>query len=240
MLGNLLFNAGKFTDPGGTVTLEIQARDAQAKVLVTDTGIGMDEAMLGQLFQPFAQADRSLERSRGGLGLGLALAKSLAELHGGSVTASSPGLGKGSRFELTLPKAGRTETRGKGEPVQASPVQPRRVLVIEDNLDAALTLKMLLEFSGHEVITAHSGREGLAKAKGHQPEVILCDIGLPDTDGYAVAKALRADLDLRLRRLVAMTGYGQEEDKRRALEAGFDHHLTKPADPGELQRLLDF
>jgi PAS domain S-box-containing protein len=241
MLGNLIFNAGKFTDPGGTVTLEVQARGTQATVAVTDTGIGMDEAMLGRLFQPFAQADRSLDRSRGGLGLGLALAKGLAELHGGTVSASSPGLGKGSRFLLTLPAAPPPEGRRAAGPAQASPVQPHRILVIEDNVDAALTLKLLLEFSGHQVFTAHSGREGIAKARTLRPEVILCDIGLPDTDGYMVARTLRAEPGFRPYCLmVAMTGYGQPEDKQRALEAGFDHHLTKPADPSALNLLLDF
>jgi PAS domain S-box-containing protein len=240
MVGNLVLNAGKFTDRNGAVTVEIQAQDAQATVAVTDTGMGMDEAMLGRLFQPFAQADRSLDRSRGGLGLGLALVKGLAELHGGRVTASSPGLGAGSRFALTLPMASRPEGQRAGQPAQVLPLPPHRILIIEDNLDAALTLKMLLEHGGHEVVTAHSGRAGLAKAKAHRPEVIFCDIGLPDMDGYAVAQALRADPECHPALLVAMTGYGQDEDKRRALEAGFDQHLTKPADPDALQRMLAF
>jgi signal transduction histidine kinase len=239
MLGNLLLNAGKFTDPGGAVTLEIQARGAEAAVIVTDTGIGMDEAMLSRLFQPFAQADRSLDRSRGGLGLGLALTKGMAELHGGALIASSPGLGQGSRFLLTLPAAP-PQARGAESPVSARPARRHRVLVIEDNLDAALTLKLLLELSGHEVTTAHTGGEGIAQAKAQRPEVILCDIGLPDTDGYRVARTLREEPEWQPSCLVAMTGYGQPEDKRRALEAGFDHHLTKPADPEALTRLLAF
>jgi two-component system CheB/CheR fusion protein len=199
----------------------------------------MDQELLGRLFQPFEQADRTLDRSRGGLGLGLALAKSLAERHGGQLTASSPGLGQGSRFVLTLPIA----------PEPAEPAQPpapvpmartHLVLVIEDNVDVALTLKMLLEHFGHQVIVAHSGRDGLAKARSRKPAAVICDIGLPDTDGYAVARTLRADPDCRSFRLVAMTGYGRDEDKLRALEAGFDHHLTKPTNPADLERLLAF
>jgi two-component system CheB/CheR fusion protein len=239
MVGNLLINAGKFTDPGGRVVVEVLAQGPdRAEVAVTDTGIGMDADMLGRLFQPFQQADRSLDRSRGGLGLGLAVAKGLAELHGGGVTASSPGLGKGSRFVLTLPAAPGPDQAAVAPLTPAA--RPRRILVIEDNLDAALTLKMLLELSGHQVATAHTARTGLAKVRQQQPEVVFCDIGLPDTDGYTVAEALRADPAGRPPFLVAMTGYGREEDKRRALEAGFDRHLTKPADPGELQRLLAF
>jgi signal transduction histidine kinase len=240
MVGNLLFNASKFTDPGGRVTLEVQALGEHAAVVVTDSGIGMDEDMLGRLFSPFAQAERSLDRTRGGLGLGLALARSLAELHGGGLTASSPGLGRGSRFVLTLPKALAPERPRTGQEVPACHGRPRRVLVIEDNPDTALTLKLLLEGSGHEVFSAHSGRDGIALAKAHRPEVILCDIGLPDTDGYTVARTLRGDPEFLPALLVAMTGYGQDEDKRRALEAGFDRHLTKPADPDEVLRLAAF
>ena len=238
IVGNLLFNAGKFTDPGGQVSLEIRTLGAQVAVAVTDTGIGMDREMLGKLFQPFAQADRSLDRSRGGLGLGLALSKGLAELHGGSLTATSAGLGQGSRFTLTLPTAQGPEQPEAEDPGSAPTTRPHRILVIEDNRDAAYTMKMLLELSGHEVITAHSGSAGITQAKAHRPEVIFCDIGLPDMDGYAVAQTLRSDPRLRITRLVAMTGYGQEEDKRRALAAGFDRHLTKPAAPEELQRVL--
>jgi CheY-like chemotaxis protein len=222
------------------VTVEVLAQGPdRAAVAVTDTGIGMDGEMLGRLFQPFEQADRSLDRSRGGLGLGLAVAKGLAELHGGSVTAGSPGLGQGSRFVLSLPTPPGPEP-AKAQPPDPAASRPHRILVIEDNLDAALTLKLLLEHSGHEVVTAHTARTGLNKARLHRPEVVFCDIGLPDTDGYAVARTLRAEQEGRPLMLVAMTGYGQDEDKRRALEAGFDHHLTKPANPADLQRLLAF
>jgi CheY-like chemotaxis protein len=237
MVDNLLINAGKFTDPGGRVTLEIHGQGPDlAAVSVSDTGIGMDADMVGRLFQPFEQADRSLDRTRGGLGLGLALARGLAELHGGGLAAGSPGLGQGSRFVLTLPAA--APEVPVAAPAQAAPAQPHRILVIEDNPDAALTLRLLLELSGHEVILARTGGEGLAKVKTHRPEVVFCDIGLPDLDGYSVARALRGDPECRPSCLVAMTGYGRDEDKQRALAAGFDRHFTKPADPGELQRLL--
>lgn len=241
MLGNLLTNASKFTGRGGRVTLEVQAQGAHlAAVSVTDTGIGMDGELLGRLFQPFEQAERSLAGNPGGLGLGLALTKGLAELHGGRITASSPGLGQGSRFVLTLPMIAHPEQPLGAAPVPAAGPRRHRILVIEDNLDAALTLKLLLEHFGHEVATAHSGRTGLERARVLRPEVVFCDIGLPDTDGYSVARTLRSDPQFEPAYLVAMTGYGQDEDKRRALAAGFDRHLTKPTDPAELERLFAF
>jgi signal transduction histidine kinase len=241
MLGNLLTNAGKFTGRDGQVTLEVQVRDAHlGMVRVTDTGIGMAAEMLGRLFQPFEQAERSLAGNPGGLGLGLALTKGLAQLHGGGITASSPGLGQGSRFVLTLPMVAHPDQPQVAPPVPSGRSRRHRILVIEDNLDAALTLKLLLEHFGHEVATAHSGRTGLERAKALRPEVVFCDIGLPDTDGYSVARALRTDPQFEPAYLVAMTGYGQDEDKRRAQEAGFDRHLTKPTDPAELERLFSF
>ncbi|HEX2222893.1 MAG TPA: response regulator, partial [Thermoanaerobaculia bacterium] len=194
--------------------------------------------VLGHLFEPFSQAGRPSER--GGLGLGLALVRSLVELHGGTVEAHSAGLGKGAEIILWLPLEATVPASADLAP--AEPPQQerrRRCLLIEDNLDAAESMGLLLELSGHEVALAHDGPSGVEEALRFQPEVILCDIGLPGgMDGYAVARALRAEPGLEVAYLIALTGYGQEEDQRRAREAGFDAHMTKPADPDALRRLL--
>jgi PAS domain S-box-containing protein len=246
VLGNLLNNAGKFTDPGGRVAVALRAglaRGAEgAEITVEDTGIGMDPEMLERLFETFSQADRTLDRSRGGLGLGLALVKGLMDLHGGEVDAASAGLGRGSRFTLRLPLVDAVAVSPREPEEAAAPDRetgPRRVLVIEDNADAAESMQMLLELSGFEVETAMDGRAGLEAARRFQPDVVLCDIGLPGgMDGYAVARELRADDALRPVRLIALTGYGQAEDRRRAYAEGFDLHLTKPVDPALLPDLL--
>ena len=240
-LGNLLSNAGKFTDPGGRIEVGLSAGPdrASAGIEVRDDGIGMEPEMLSRLFETFSQADRTLDRSRGGLGLGLALVKGLVDLHGGEVHAASDGLGRGSRFTLRFPlvKAAVAPRREAGTPAREA--GPRRVLVIEDNVDAAESMQMLLELSGFEVATAADGCAGLDAARRFRPDVVLCDIGLPGgMDGYAVARELRADDELHSVRLIALTGYGQAEDKRRAYEEGFDLHLTKPVDPVILPDLL--
>jgi PAS domain S-box-containing protein len=241
VVGNLLHNANKFTNAGGRVTvrLTVPLGENSAVVAVRDTGIGMGPDFLSRLFEPFSQADRSIDRSRGGLGLGLALVKGLVELHGGSVRASSPGVGGGSEFTIRLPlceePSGLGQTTGRASPAGKA----LRVLVIEDNRDAAESLRMVLELAGHRVAVAHAGQTGLESARGFRPEIVLCDIGLPGgMDGYAVARALRADGELFGVTLIALTGYGQEEDQRRARQAGFDRHLTKPVDPGALAELL--
>jgi PAS domain S-box-containing protein len=239
-LGNLLHNARKFTDPGGKVTvrLEDDSRQGTASVVVCDTGIGMEPEMLERLFETFSQADRSLDRSRGGLGLGLALVKGLIEQHGGEVKADSDGPGCGSRFTIRLPRSTEPEPEVQPGPEPSLRVS-RRILVIEDHADAAESLKLLLEMSGHEVETAPDGRAGLVTALQFRPDVVLCDIGLPlGMDGYAVARALRAAEDGHRPYLVALTGYGQSEDQRLAHEAGFDRHLTKPVDLLVLERVL--
>jgi CheY-like chemotaxis protein len=240
ILGNLLANAAKYTNAGGQVTvcLTTNTDDSQAAITVRDTGIGIAPEMLRHVFESFAQADRSLERSRGGLGLGLALVKGLIELHGGVARADSPGLGCGSEFAFTLPL----------EPVRAAcrevavsagpPVRCCRILVVEDNRDAAETLRDVLELSGHQVTLAFSGPEGVAAARRVQPEVVLCDIGLPGFDGYAVAQALRQDQTTAAARLIALTGYGHEEDRRRSQEAGFEQYMVKPVNFVDLERLL--
>jgi CheY-like chemotaxis protein len=240
IVGNLLMNASKFTDRGGHVDVSLEVDEGrQAIIRVRDTGIGIDGETLSRLFEPFAQADRSMDRSGGGLGLGLALIKGLAELHGGRVQAISAGTGHGAEFVVCLPGVVRWADADGGRAAGMDrATSPQRILIIEDNADVAESLKLLLELSGNTVVVASSGPEGLEEARSLVPEVILCDIGLPGMNGYEVAKAIRRADDLRSAYLIAMTGYGQEEDRRRALEAGFDYHLTKPADPRVLERLL--
>jgi two-component system CheB/CheR fusion protein len=203
---------------------------------VRDSGVGIAPAMLGRIFQPFAQADRTLDRSTGGLGLGLALVKGVAELHGGEVSAHSDGVGKGSEFTLRLPV--RPEPAAAAQPPLAPARRARRVLVIEDNEDAAETLQAALELNGHEVAVAFDGPRGLERARAFGPEAVLCDIGLPGMDGYAVARAFRSDAALRDIPLVALTGYALPEDLERARAAGFDRHLAKPPDLATLERVL--
>jgi PAS domain S-box-containing protein len=239
-LGNLLHNAGKFTDTGGGITVAVQRDPVHgcAEVAVQDTGIGMEPEMVGRLFETFSQADHSLDRSRGGLGLGLALVKGLVDLHGGRVMAASEGLGRGSRFTLCLPLAAAPVPAGEPAPAGRA-TGALHVLIIEDHPDAAESMQMLLQLYGHEAEIALDGPAGLAAARRFRPDVVLCDIGLPGgMDGYAVARAVRADPELRALRLIALTGYGQEEDQARSHEAGFDLHLTKPVDPAALEKLL--
>ncbi|HZT82863.1 MAG TPA: PAS domain S-box protein, partial [Gemmataceae bacterium] len=241
-VGNVLHNACKFTDPDGRVTVRVEADESagEAVVAVRDTGVGMDPETLARVFDAFSQADRSRERSRGGLGLGLALVKGLMELHGGRVVASSDGPGRGSEVLLAVP-LGREAPAESPPPTPARPEAPapRRVLIIEDSPDNAESLRLLLEMAGHSVAVALNGPAGLEAARGHRPDVVLCDIGLPGgTDGYAVARALRGDPATATAYLVALTGYGAEEDQRRAVEAGFDLHLTKPVDFANLQAVL--
>ena len=236
MVGNLLTNAAKFTGRGGSTQVSV-ARDGdkrQAIVRVADTGAGMSPGMLARLFEPFIQADRTLDRSKGGLGLGLALVKGLVDMHSGEVSAHSAGLGQGAELVVRLPlDAAATVT--KAEPATAAR-RARRVLVIEDNVDAADSLREVLEFDHHEVEVAYSGPEGLKKALQFKPELVLCDIGLPGMDGYEVARAFRADEALKGVHLVALTGYAMPEDLERAVGAGFERHLAKPL---SLEKIAD-
>ena len=244
---NLLNNAIKFTEPGGRVEVRVAEDREVGKVTVTvaDSGIGITPDMLPQVWEVFSQADQSLERSRGGLGLGLALVKGLVELHGGEVRAASDGPGRGAALTFGLPvvaggpDGGRGEARPEPQAADPGAGRPLRVLVVEDNRDAAETLGDLLRIFGHEVELAHTGPDGIEAARGFHPEVVLCDIGLPGMDGYAVAEQLRSDPDTTRCRLVALTGYGRDSDRRRAEEAGFDLHLVKPVEPEQLQRLLE-
>jgi PAS domain S-box-containing protein len=237
VVGNLLGNATKFTPPGGRVELTLGREQDAARLTVRDDGVGIVPEVLGHLFQPFTQAAQTLDRSRGGLGLGLALVKTLVELHGGQVQVTSEGQGRGAQFSVRLPlEAAPRRAAPAGE---ARPNRPCRVLVIEDNREAADSLEMVLELVGHKVKVAYDGPSGLTVAKDFRPEVVLCDVGLPGMSGYDVARAFRARDDLRGAVLVALTGYALPEDKRRALEAGFAHHVAKPASLETLERLLD-
>ena len=242
VVGNLLQNAAKFTPHGGKTTVSVQADPAggQAVLTVRDTGAGIEPAMSPRLFHVFAQAGATLDRSKGGLGLGLALVKGLIELHGGSVSAASEGPGKGAAFTISLP-LDVAVTVARATPVQgglAGAAAPRRILIIEDNEDAAETLRVVLELHEHVVEIAYSGRDGIEKARAFHPDVVLCDIGLPEMDGYEVARAMRADPALRRVALVAVSGYVQPEDVEMAREAGFDAHLAKPPSIDALERAL--
>ena len=238
VVGNLLSNAAKFS-PRGKHTLLAMQRDAvgsEAVIRVKDTGAGIDPAMLAHLFEPFVQAESTLVRSRGGLGIGLALVKGLVEMHGGSASAYSDGLGTGAEFQIRLPLAEDRQATG-AEPRTARRA-PRRVLVIEDSVDAADSLQVALTLDGHDVVVAHDGLEGIRKAREFRPEVVICDIGLPEADGYEVARTLRADEALRSIYLVAVTGHALPEDLARAKEAGFDQHVAKPPSMEKLAQAL--
>lgn len=239
VLGNLLQNAVKFTPSGGSTRVAVEADPARttATVRVTDDGRGIEAELMPRLFEPFTQADTTLDRSKGGLGLGLALVKGLVELHGGCVDAASEGLDRGATFTLTLPiAASPPEEVASGGGSASGP--SRRVLIVEDNRDAAASLKELLELDGHRVAVAHTGPEGLALATTFAPEIVLCDIGLPDMNGYEVARRLRADSRYVGVTLVALTGYAGPEDVAKSREVGFDRHLAKPPQLDALEKIL--
>jgi len=232
---NLLQNAAKFTQAGGRATVTLERQGERAVLRVRDTGAGIDPATMARLFSPFAQGDGTLDRSLGGLGLGLAVSKSIVELHGGTIAARSDGEGKGAEFAVSLPLL-RRDRAGPPAPSAAPPRVRRRVVLIEDNPDSALTLRDLLELEGHAVVVAPDGARGIEAALSAAPDVVLCDVGLPDLDGYEVARRLRAGGSRS--RLVALTGYASPEDVERARAAGFDDHLAKPPDLGRLASIL--
>ncbi|HYF19065.1 MAG TPA: ATP-binding protein, partial [Ramlibacter sp.] len=240
MLGNLLTNAARFNQEPGTVTVdtELDPTRHQVRIVVSDTGMGMDEELLGRLFDPFAQATQDIARSKGGLGLGLALTRGLAELHGGGVMAESEGLGRGSRFTLLLPLA-RTGRPDRASEDREDEGESLRILVIEDNQDAAATLGELLQLGGHQVELAYDGQGGIDKAREMQPDVVISDIGLPGrVSGYDVGRTLREDPQLESVYLIALSGYADATARRRCTEAGFDAHLAKPPDIGALEQAL--
>ncbi|MGC3969890.1 MAG: ATP-binding protein [Pirellulales bacterium] len=239
VLDNLLSNARKFTDAGGTITVRLTADGSDSATLeVCDTGIGVAGEDLGRIFEIFTQADRSLDRRRGGLGLGLALVKGLVELHGGQVSAHSEGLGQGCSIGVKLPLAEAPAENSTDEEIFLTSKTPLRVLIIEDNRDAAETLRMLLDAHGFQTAVASDGRSGVELVSSFAPQAIVCDIGLPELDGFEVARVLRTDSAYNDIRLIALTGYGRDADVARAHEAGFDEHLTKPADARRLLGIL--
>jgi PAS domain S-box-containing protein len=234
-LANLLQNAAKFTPSGGTVTVSLSAADGQATLSVRDTGEGMDPEQIERMFEPFTQAAQGAARTRGGLGLGLALVKGFVELHGGTVRASSDGPGRGAEFVIELPTV---EPPLPRDAEAAAAGAARDVVLIEDSADAARTLADVLQLQGHRVRIASDARTGLALVRERRPDLVLCDIGLPDMSGYDVARTLRAEASTAGIVLVALTGYAQPEDRRRAAEAGFDAHLAKPPSLERLEELL--
>lgn len=242
VLANLLNNAAKYTHDSGHVRLSTEVRDGCVRIEVSDNGIGMAPELVSRAFDLFAQAERSSDRSSGGLGLGLALVRSLVELHHGTVTCESAGLGKGSTFTICLPRLrgqGAAAGQPHAHPGGATRPEPAlRVLVVDDNVDAAAMLAMLLEASGHRVSVEHDPRRVLARARIEVPQVCLLDVGLPEIDGNELARQLRAQPETAAATLVAVTGYGQESDRAQSLRAGFDHHLVKPVDSRTLGEIL--
>jgi signal transduction histidine kinase/CheY-like chemotaxis protein len=237
VFANLLNNAAKYTPPGGSIRLHMSVADDVVKVVVSDSGVGIEPDLLPRMFELFTQAAPGADSDQQGLGIGLYLVKGLVQMHGGSIVAESEGAGKGSRFTVTLPCARTAAPAASDGPPVASGNQ-HKVLVVDDNEDAAQTLAQLLEFIGHSPVTAYDGASALARFEEFQPDVVLLDIGLPDMDGYEVARRIRARGGSGTSaRLVALTGWGQAEDKRRAAEAGFDTHWTKPVDPAKLEEI---
>ena len=235
---NLLNNAAKYTDQGGHIRLSAQQEGGEVVLRVRDTGIGVAPELLPRIFDLFTQADRTLDRSQGGLGIGLSLVQKLVELHGGTVEAHSAGLGQGSEFIVRLPALSPARESIASIETAKQPAQTSRVLVVDDNMDVADLLVMMLQMFGHEVQAAYSGQTALETAVEYQPDFVLLDIGLPDMNGYEVARRLRQQPQTKDVRLIAMTGYGQDSDRQRSEEAGFDHHLVKPVDSQKLQDLL--
>jgi signal transduction histidine kinase/ActR/RegA family two-component response regulator len=242
VLTNLLNNAAKYTHEGGHITLRTSVRSSQVLLHVTDNGIGMAPELATRAFDLFTQAERSADRSLGGLGLGLALVKSIVELHGGAATCESPGLGKGSTFNVCLPRVAEEESSETGRAADTSTGRdaglPLRIMVVDDNVDAASMLGMLLEAAGHQVMVEHGARGAIERSKVDPPQVFLLDIGLPEIDGNELAKRMRAQPGTADAVLIAITGYGQEQDRAQTAAAGFNHHLVKPVDIEKLQAIL--
>jgi CheY-like chemotaxis protein len=238
IVANLLGNAAKFTPPDGDISVSVRGDGAQAVLRVEDTGVGMSGADLPRIFDPFVQSEQNLDRSRGGLGLGLTLVRRLVELHGGTVEASSEGIGRGAVFTVRVPRIA-PPTAGSLRADGAAPVSAaQRVLLVEDDPDSREMLRMMLQLQGYEVHEAPDGPSGVERALRLGPDAAIIDIDLPLMDGYDVARRIRAAAGARAPRLVALTGYGREPDRQRAVAAGFDAHLVKPVDPERLARAL--
>jgi len=241
VIANLLTNAAKYTDEGGDIFLSTEQSKGRVRIRVRDTGIGISAELLPRVFDLFIQGDRSLARSEGGLGIGLTLVRRLVEMQDGTVEASSEGHGKGSEFVVSLPLIPEEALHMVKEPIKPENRNgsPRMVLIVEDNKDGADTLAMLFKMMGHQVRVAYTGADGLRAAETQLPNVVLLDIGLPGMNGYEVAKRLKDLPNSEGTMLIAMTGYGQDEDRQRSREAGFDYHLVKPVDPAQLKRLFE-
>ncbi len=237
IFSNLLTNAAKYTDPNGTITIEVSANDAWFDVKVIDNGTGISSEMLPQVFEMFAQIDRNAKRSQGGLGIGLNLVRSLTEMHGGSIQASSDGLGQGCRFIVRLPQDLSVEKSSSDETPQEVHVN-HRFLVVDDNRDAAAILGHLLELFGAEVKIAHNGTQALTIIQDYNPSAAILDIGMPDMSGHELARRIREMPQHQNIRLIALSGWGQGDDRRKSKESGFDDHLVKPVDIEVLQNLL--
>jgi CheY-like chemotaxis protein len=238
VLSNLLINAVKYTDAGGHITLLGRVDEDGLSLSVKDTGIGIPAESLDGIFEMFSQVESAAVRAEGGLGIGLALVKGLVGLHGGSVEARSEGLGRGSEFVVRMPTGAAESPASIITDKAPPPREGRRILLADDNLDAANSLAMILQMGGHVVRVAHDGRAALSAAQVFRPDTVLLDIGMPQLSGYDVAKALRQEPWGAGILLIATTGWGQDSDRQRAIEAGFDHHLTKPIDPDDLVALL--
>jgi signal transduction histidine kinase/ActR/RegA family two-component response regulator len=241
VIGNILHNAAKFTDAGGRIVLRVSRDTRHAIISIKDTGVGIPPEAMSKVFELFTRVHAQSESGQGGLGIGLALVRRLAEMHDGTVTAHSDGPGCGSEFIVRLPLL-KTQTARvldqPAEPPQIPDVEPRRILIADDNHDAAESLATLLQLRGHEVRTAHDGEEALAAAKVFKPDVVLLDLGMPKMDGYEAARRIRRLAWGRRARLVALTGWGQQQDRQRTREAGFDAHLVKPVSDVDLFRAL--
>jgi CheY-like chemotaxis protein len=239
VIGNLLNNACKFTDRGGRVSLHVEEESGLAAIRVRDTGIGIAAEHLPRLFEMFTQVDTSLERSRDGLGIGLTLVKVLVEMHGGTVEARSNGPGLGSEFTVRLPLA-TLSSAATSAPIAQEPlsVTARRILIVDDSQDGAESLAMLLELAGHETHQVHDGMSAIEAAGRIRPDVVLLDIGLPRLNGYEVCRRIRKEEWGKDMVLVALTGWGQEDDRQQSRDAGFDSHMVKPVDHDVLERFL--
>jgi CheY-like chemotaxis protein len=240
VFSNLLNNAAKYTDPAGRIDVNAAREGDEVVIRLKDNGIGIAPEMLPRVFDLFAQAPVSLDRAQGGLGVGLTLVRALVELHGGKVAASSEGLGRGSLFTVSLPlSSARVGASPAPEaPKEASPPAALRVLIVDDNKDAADSMGDLWRLMGHHAEVAYSGTAALQIAGDLEPDLVLLDIGLPEIDGYEVARRMRRAV-ARSVRFVALTGYGTEDDKRRSREAGFDEHVVKPVDPAALAGIAE-
>ncbi|MEN3366034.1 MAG: hypothetical protein V7606_3308, partial [Burkholderiales bacterium] len=241
VVANLLNNAAKYTPEAGTITLRVEVQGEHVLICVADNGNGMEPELIKRAFELFSQSKRTSDRSQGGLGIGLALVKSLVELHGGTVTAHSAGLGKGSEFTVCLPRLHLRDERtlhSSGHFFMATSEKPLRVMVVDDNEDAATMLAMVVEAAGHKVSVENQGRQALDRARHFLPDVCLLDIGLPEIDGNELARRLRTMPESANAVLIAVTGYGQEQDRENAFAAGFDYHFTKPVDSLKLITLL--